>query len=340
LRISKANIEPFHAVLENMREGIQILGFDWSYLFLNKAVIAQSHFTSEELIGHTLIEKYPGITETPFFHRLEHCMRERVADMVENEFTYPDGAVQWFALSIQPVTEGLLILSIDVTDRKRAEIELARRMQHERQLATRISLQAQEKERNEIGKELHDNINQILSTVKMYLEVLATNPDEWQTLAQRSSEYLNLAITEIRHLSHGLVAPSLGEVPLNEVLRGLAEDVSRLNSLEVVFEDQRLEPASIDTQQELMLYRIAQEQISNICKYSRATHARLILKTGENGLSFSIIDDGIGFNPAKNTRGIGLRNIRNRVEVFNGKLNIITAPQKGCTLEVILPVSP
>lgn len=113
----------YHDTLDNMMEGFQIIGFDWKYLYVNNTVVRQSKFSREELINRTMMEMYPGIENTPMFQALRLCMNARVTKQFENEFKYPDGSSGWFELSIQPVQEGLLILSIDITHRKKAEKE-------------------------------------------------------------------------------------------------------------------------------------------------------------------------------------------------------------------------
>lgn len=116
----------YRFLLQNMREGIQVIGFDWRYLFVNNSVVHQSKYSNEELLGHTMMEKYPGIETTEMFEVLQHCMKERTATIFENEFTFPNGTKEWFELSIQPVPEGLFILSMDITERKKAEEKLVK----------------------------------------------------------------------------------------------------------------------------------------------------------------------------------------------------------------------
>ncbi|MBL8088829.1 MAG: CHASE3 domain-containing protein [Anaerolineales bacterium] len=108
-------------VLDTMLEGCQIIGFDWRYLYVNDVVANQGHVTKDELLGRTMMEVYPGIDETPLFDTLRNCMKERTPARIENHFIYPDGQSGWFELSIEPVAEGLFILSVDITERKRNE---------------------------------------------------------------------------------------------------------------------------------------------------------------------------------------------------------------------------
>jgi PAS domain S-box-containing protein len=109
--------------LDTLIEGFQLISFDWRYLYVNDAVVKHSKYTRDELIGSSMMEKYPGIEKTPMFDLLKQCMKERKSDCFENEFTYPDNSKGWFELRIQPVPEGLFILSIDITERKKVEEE-------------------------------------------------------------------------------------------------------------------------------------------------------------------------------------------------------------------------
>ena len=109
------------STLDCLLEGCQVIGFDWRYLYVNDAVARHGRRTKEELLGHTMMEMYPGIEETEMFGFLRRCMEQRVPHRMENEFAYPNGAKGWFELSIQPLPEGIRILSLDFTERKRAE---------------------------------------------------------------------------------------------------------------------------------------------------------------------------------------------------------------------------
>jgi PAS domain S-box-containing protein len=119
-----AGEERYRSTLDTMLEGAQIIDFDFRYLYVNDAVVRQGREARDRLLGRTMMEVYPGIEKTEFFNVLQQCMVERIPRLMENEFTYPDGAKGWFELSIQPVPEGTFILSIDITDHKRAEEEI------------------------------------------------------------------------------------------------------------------------------------------------------------------------------------------------------------------------
>lgn len=116
-----ANEKQFRNSLDNMLEGVQIIGFDWKFIYVNNALAKHSTYPKNELLGYTLMEKYPGIEDTETFRVLQRCFKERVAIQLENEFEFPDKSKGWFELSIQPVPEGVFVLSVDITERKKTE---------------------------------------------------------------------------------------------------------------------------------------------------------------------------------------------------------------------------
>jgi PAS domain S-box-containing protein len=117
--------ERFRSTLDNMLEGCQIIDFNWNYIYINDTADIQNRRPKEELLGKKYTDVWPGILESELFEKLKNCLYNRVPYHMENEFVFPDGAVGWFDLRIQPVPEGLFILSIDITERKKAEKALA-----------------------------------------------------------------------------------------------------------------------------------------------------------------------------------------------------------------------
>jgi PAS domain S-box-containing protein len=113
--------ERFRGTLESMLVGCQIIGFDWTYLYINEMAARHGGTRPEQLVGRKMQEAYPGIDATQMFASLVRSMEERIPLRIENEFRLPDGASTWFDLSFQPVPEGVFILSYDISERKRSE---------------------------------------------------------------------------------------------------------------------------------------------------------------------------------------------------------------------------
>ena len=122
--------ERFRIAFDNMLEGCQIIGFDWTYLYINNSANIQNNRPNEELLGNRYMDMWPGIEELEIFRKIKRCMDERIPIYFENEFVFPDGQMAWFDLSIQPVPEGVLIQSFDITQRKTADEKMQKISRH------------------------------------------------------------------------------------------------------------------------------------------------------------------------------------------------------------------
>lgn len=118
------NEERYRNTLDQMLEGCQIIGSDWKYIYLNRTAEIHNRKPNSELLGKRYMDVWPGIENTTVFKRIEQVLQKRVPNHLENEFVFPDGSIGWFDLSIQPVPEGVFILSIDITERKQKEQQL------------------------------------------------------------------------------------------------------------------------------------------------------------------------------------------------------------------------
>lgn len=116
--------ERYRGTLENMLEGCQIIGFDWRYIFINDAAERHNRRPKGELLGRRYMDMWPGIEHTEVFERIHRCLIDRIPSRMENKFVFPDGGDGWFELFIQPVNEGVFILSMDITERVRAESDI------------------------------------------------------------------------------------------------------------------------------------------------------------------------------------------------------------------------
>lgn len=205
------------------------------------------------------------------------------------------------------------------------------KLQYKNELALEV-FNAQEEERKKLGEELHDNINQLLGVVKLYIEHAQMNPSAKDEMLKRSSEYLRQVITEIRTLSKSLVSPTLKDIGLIESINELKDAILKIKNIEISIHSDFSEDV-LSHSQKLMVYRIAQEQLNNILKHSRAGHVDIKLKRAGDLIHLSIEDDGVGSDQKAIRFGLGLKNIRHRLELFNGNMKMHTSPQQGFRLE-------
>ncbi len=225
----------------------------------------------------------------------------------------------------------------DITDRKKLEEQLLKQEVNRQKVITQAIIDTQESERAEMGKELHDNVNQLLTTTKLYLELAKTNAELKDELISKSADNVLYIINEIRKISKTLMLPSLGDLGLIDSLHDLAENLNVTQKIRVDFTYDSFDEKIISDNQRLMLLRVTQEAVNNIVNHASATHACITLKQLENEIVLTVSDNGKGFDLNQSRKGIGLSNIHNRVSLFNGNLMINTEPGKGCNLIVSIP---
>jgi signal transduction histidine kinase len=226
----------------------------------------------------------------------------------------------------------------NVTDRKILEDELLQKELDRQKSISQATIDTQEEERREIGKELHDNVNQVLTTTKLYLDLSLSSPELKDDLIKKSSKNIIYVINEIRQLSRSLMDPSIGDLGLIDSINDLVENINITRKLHVSLSaDPELEN-HVDESQKLMIFRILQEAMNNTIKYAQATAVQLSLKNKKGQVELIISDDGIGFSPQTVKKGAGLKNIQNRVYLSGGNLQIDTAPGKGCNIIIHFPI--
>ncbi|MBP6272309.1 MAG: response regulator, partial [Fluviicola sp.] len=202
-----------------------------------------------------------------------------------------------------------LMIAIDVTDKVLFENKL-----------TKSIIQAQEEERIEIGSELHDNICQILASSNIRLSMLSEFVDsKGLEFYNQSKGMINLALQEIRNLSHRL-APVFYELSsFEELIDNLLNDFNFNESVTISLKiDDEINYKNLQKDLQLNLFRILQEQLRNIYNYAHANNLSIEVAINESQLMLIITDDGIGFDPKTVRKGIGLANIQRRVEMFAG----------------------
>jgi PAS domain S-box-containing protein len=221
------------------------------------------------------------------------------------------------------------VIAIDVTEKILFERKI-----------TKAIIKTQEDERYEIGTELHDNVCQILASSQLSLEMLKDNihPESLPWL-NRSREFITLALQEIRNISHRLAPAFFDRTGLEEAFSDLLDDFNVNHQFQINLNvNLGTMPNKLNSEIQLNLYRILQEQLRNISKYAKAKAIEvdvIILKTN---LIFSIADDGVGFDYNTVKKGIGLANIRRRAELFSGKMDIESAAGEGCKLIITIPI--
>lgn len=279
-----------------------------------------------------------------FHERYQRALAGESFKVIER---FDDPVHFWSEISFHPIRDGNEVVgtacfSRDITDQKKAEQDLRKlekklswqKVQAQKKTTLAI-LAGQEKERNLIGRELHDNINQILASARLYLSTLASQNEELRNMMTYPMQLIESSVQEIRSLTRGYVAP-LCNLDLCEQVQSLLSNVEETTNIRTSLIYQ-LREMEMSANLKLNLYRIIQEQINNILKHAGASTIKVTIGKCLNYLSIVIIDDGKGFDTRKKRKGIGVSNMINRVELFNGELNIESEPGKGCKVYIVIP---
>jgi PAS domain S-box-containing protein len=208
----------------------------------------------------------------------------------------------------------------------------------ERQIADAMQ-EAKEAERSELGKELHDNVNQLLGASRLYLEMAKQGGENSKMHLSRSAEYTLTAIEEIRKLTKGLATDSIKNLGLYDAIENLTSDIMEVNMVKISCEFDLTIESKVNDQFKINVFRIIQEQLNNILKHAQAKQINIRFSQTENTIVLMISDNGVGFDTAVQRKGIGLDNIRSRAVAFDGKADFISEPGRGCVLNVAFSIT-
>ena len=316
------------------------------FLEANTAAVQHYGYTHEEFLNRTFADiglegtREQLIQEVEAVRRNGAGVKKGILQHVKKsgEVIFVD--IAWHSISYKD-QPAILVLANDVTERILLENELnEQRVNRQRQI-TEAVIVAQEKERTEIGKELHDNVNQILGASNLYINTAMTDDEMRQELLERSTELVSKAINEIRKISKSLITPGLREIGLIESIEDVIDDMKfAKEDLLIELDLQNISEEQIEDRRKLTVFRIVQEQLNNIVKHARAT--RVLIRLSMEGLNIvvTVADNGVGFDVSRHRKGVGITNIISRTELFNGKVDIQSQPGEGCTLSVSLPTEP
>ncbi len=358
----------YRDTLERMMEGCQVIDANWCYSYLNDVAAMQGHRSKEALLGHTMMEIYPGIESTELFSALRECMEKRVPRQMENNFIYPDGSTGWFELRIAPVPEGIFVLSLDITNRKKAEEALKQHQDNLELLVEKRTVELKEtlvkmiqqeklaligKLAGSVSHELRNPLG-IISNSIYFLNMKLPATDEklkkHLTLIQDQSTRATKIINDL--LDFARTKP--GEpynVSIHDVLKKTLVLVQKPEKIAVkIIAEPKLPKARLDPQ------RLQQAFLNIITNAFQAMvdGGELEIATTINGCMIEIAfkDSGVGipdedlprlFEPLFSTKihgvGLGLAIAKEIVESYKGKIEIQSTVGIGSTFTIKIPGS-
>ena len=202
--------------------------------------------------------------------------------------------------------------------------------------------QAQEEERRRLARELHDSVGQTLTALITRLRLAQQQPGKAEL--ESAIEIAQLVLNDVRELSRLLRPPVLDDLGLQAGLNWLARSLRDNSNLVTNIDWQADEFERLDPEIETLIFRIAQETLNNVVQHSGRREANIVFRRAGGTVQFHVVDEGCGFDPKAmfardaSTKGLGLRGIRDRVELFGGRLDIQSDADIGCRIRVTLPI--
>ena len=334
-------------LLDSTGEGIYGIDLEGRCTFCNPACLrALGYKHADDLLGKNMRDLIHYARADGTEYSVEECRGLRAIQ--EGEGTHIDDEVLWRANGTSFPVElwsypqrrgqeiiGAVVAFIDITERKLAQEALAS--------VSRRLIAAQEQERTRIARELHDDICQRLALLAIELEQLQQNPPNLRVevgsrVGELRRQTANIA-TDIQSLSHELHSAKLQYLGLAAAVRGFCKEFGEQQNVEVDFNTYGL-PSPLSPDISLCLFRVVQEALHNSAKHSgvRSFEVRLWGELGE--IHLTVRDSGLGFDweAAKESRGIGLISMEERLKLVNGTFSIASQPKRGTTIHARVPL--
>ena len=327
---------------------VMITDLDRRIIYTNDSFTRITGYTLEEVRGRIAKDVLRGPDS-------DKSVDDFISGAVENKRFFQvqilnykkNGEKYWAEFSAQPMFDnegkhvGFFSIETDISERKFFEQKLDQEKKERQRQITKAIISTQENERAAIGRELHDNVNQVLTTVKLYNEMCLAEEKVNRNILMKSVQQINYCIELIRDLSKELRSPRIEEMGLTDSIRELADRVRDTQRMAVKYFTYGITDETVSQDLQTAIYRIAQEQLTNVLKYSEASLVEVGLVGSSGSIALHIQDNGKGFNPVERSKGVGIINMITRAEALGGIIDIETSPGKGCALMAEFPlVSP
>ena len=353
------------SIIDHLLEGCQILGWDWTYLYVNDTVARHGRKTKQELLGRKMMDVYPGIETTPMFEVLRRCMETGTSDHLLNEFLFDDGSTRWFQLSVMAVPQGIVIMSLDITEHKRDQAEILRlNADLERRVNQRTEeIKTVNKELEAFAYSVSHDLRAPLRAVEGFSRILDSEHSE--KLGKEGKRLLSVIVSNI-HKMDQLISDLLSlsrvtRTSMNYTLVDMKHLVSMIAQEAVSGAEKAIELKIGDlpavSGDPVLFRQLWINLISNAVKYSSPREQPVIQIDGvvkENAIVYSISDNGVGFDPAYSHKlfgmfqrlhrddefpgtGVGLAIVRRIVDRHHGSVSIEGKLDEGVKVSLALP---
>ena len=349
-RRAREERQKFVSLADRSVEFIGMCDLDFRWFYVNPAGLRLVGLDNLEAACQIKVQDYFFVEDQPlitneFFPRVVRDGQGQVEIRFRH---FKTGEAIWMLYNVFGICDsrgavvGWATVSVDITERRRAERSLQESRQELRALAGRL-INAEEEERKRISRELHDDLSQKLAMLAFDTGSLVLAPppsmDEMREPLRNLQARIVQLSQHVRQISHQLHPTILEDLGLTAALSELCEEFSAREGIEVAFEQEAM-PKNLPVYVASCLYRVAQEALHNVSKHARATRVRLKISGSPEGFHLSICDTGIGFDSRElHQRGLGIVSMKERVGMVQGQFSIHSQPGQGTEVKVFVPLS-
>jgi len=339
-------------IFEEAAIGISLMDMDGYHLDSNPALQEMLGYGGEELLLKSfkdIIHPDDAPQSVGLFEDL--VLRKRESFCRETRYIRKDGQTVWGQVTVSVLrgpggeSQFAIVMSQDITMRRKAEDEIRRNQARLQSLASELSL-TEERERRRLANDLHDHIGQTLAVSKIKLGVLqktVTVPDIANPLRE-VRELIEKMIQDTRSLTFELSVPVLYELGFEAAVEWFAKHIRTQHGLQVEFTPDTV-PIPVDDELKVLLFRSVRELMINIVKHAQARHAWVnIIRRNDGRVCIEVKDDGVGINGSQgavsedNGRGFGLFSIRERLHYLGGGVDVVSGQDAGTQVTLMLPL--
>ena len=352
LRRTTVSKDYFDNIIKSMNDTLIVIDPDIKIRSVNKATCDLLEYREDELIGKDMsliIRQEEDIFKSRGFHRLtgdSAIVNEEIEYVTRSGKRIPMLFSAAVLKNKEGKAEGVVCIARDVTERKQAE-EALRESESELHFLSSQLLTAQEKERRRLSIELHDELGQALMVLKLKLrsirEGLPTDQARLEAECDDLIRYINKVTENVRRISRDLSPSILEDLGLSAAIRWLVDTFTKHCNIGCSLEMMEIENL-FSQEEQIIIYRIIQECLTNIAKHAQATIASVIIKKEDSQIFFCVEDNGKGFNiqeafrkhPSK--KGLGLAAMYERTRMLGGDLDIWSQEGSGTRISFMVPL--
>ncbi len=365
--ITQANERKYRDLFDNVTDLIYLHTTDGIIIDINRILIELLGFRVDQVKGHKIEEfilpryrkvlteylqkAFQGETSIGGFLAIRSITGEKIHILEYLSSTVmSDGSTRAVRGIARDVTDRVRYERLRVRDERKMKtlLENSEEMRMALGNLTREMMMIQERERESISRELHDEISQMIATITMNLETIRSDiPPRKRNLLDRLDKTQDLTSTvlqRIREVLRDLRPLGLGPLGIIPALQMLVRDCKDRSGAEIFLSiDAKIEKLPLE--KKIVLYRLVQESLTNAWLHGHAKSVKLSIKCSDSKVYLEICDDGIGFEidaeglPVKISKGLGLLGMRERVKIFEGDFSVLSTKGKGTIVRVTLPAN-